>query len=276
MQPVLMPQGPRLPQAPLSSQPPGEGAEAGSVACSEDAFLGGRLRLRQPLTGHRLGTDALLLAAASGADGAVADIGAGAGLVGLALALRGAERVVLVERDPSFAACAGHNIRAGGLGVASLASVDLFDRRAVLGSGLLADQSFDHVATNPPFDQALRGRRPPSPLKRAAHEMSGGGLGDWLAACTRLLRDGGTLTLIHRADALADVLAALPRRAGGLSIRPVHPRVEAPAHRILVSAVAGSRASLRMLPPLVLHGEDGSFTSDAARIHRGEAIVAMR
>ncbi len=245
------------------------------IALTEDAFLGGRLLLRQPAKGHRLGTDALLLAAAAGVEGRVADIGAGAGLVGLALALRGARETVLVERDPVFAACAEANAAAAGIAGVSVMRVDIFQRRAVLAAPALRDQSFDHVATNPPYDQAIRSRRSPSALKVAAHQMAGGGLSDWLAACVRLLRDGGSLTLIHRADRLADVLAALPKRVGGVAVRPVQPRADEAATRILVSAIAGSRAPLRLLPSLVLHGADGRFTAQAERAHRGEGTIGM-
>lgn len=244
-----------------------------STACTEDAFLAGRLLVRQPARGHRLGTDALLLAAAAGAQGRVADVGAGAGLVGLALALRGAAETVLLERDPVFAACAAHNIHHAGLPGVSLAEVDLFLRRDIRAVSALADQSFDHVATNPPYDQSIRSRRTPSALKLAAHAMAGGTLADWLAACIRLLKDGGTLTLIHRADRLPEVLAALPRRAGGVSVRPIHPRSGEPASRILVRALAGSRAPLRMLPGFVLHDGEGAFTPDSARVHRGEEAI---
>jgi tRNA1(Val) A37 N6-methylase TrmN6 len=244
-------------------------------AFTDDAFLGGRLVLRQPAMGHRLGTDALLLAAAAGAFGRVADVGAGAGLVGLALALRGADQAVLLERDPTFAGCARQNMGRAGLAGVSVLTVDLFNRSAVRAEAGLADQSFDHVATNPPYDQSIRSRRTPSPLKLAAHQMEGGGLPEWLAACTRMLKDGGTLTLIHRADRLADVLAAMPRRAGGLSVRAIQPRSTEAATRILVRAVAGSRAPLRLLPAFVLHDDEGRFTDEAAKVHRGEAGIAM-
>jgi tRNA1(Val) A37 N6-methylase TrmN6 len=244
-----------------------------NIPLTEDAFLGGRLLLRQPAKGHRLGTDALLLAAAAMAEGRVADIGAGAGLVGLALALRGAREVVLVERDPVFAACAEVNA-AGHAGV-EVIRADIFKRRAVLAEPALADQSFDHVATNPPYDQTIRSRRSPSALKLAAHQMEGGGLAEWLAACMRLLRDRGTLTLIHRADRLADVLSALPKRAGGVAVRPVQPRDGEAATRILVRSTAGSKSLLRLLPAFVLHGADGRFTAEAARVHRGEAVIWM-
>ena len=53
-------------------------------------MLGGRLRLRQPLSGHRVGHDAILLAAATGgrAGELAVDLGAGVGAAGLALAAR--------------------------------------------------------------------------------------------------------------------------------------------------------------------------------------------
>src|ERR1700744_644547 len=73
---------------------------------TEDAFLGGQLRLRQPRTGHRAGHDAMLLAAATPALPAqrVVECGAGVGAAGLALARRVAgTKLVLVEIDPGLA-----------------------------------------------------------------------------------------------------------------------------------------------------------------------------
>jgi tRNA1(Val) A37 N6-methylase TrmN6 len=244
---------------------------------SDDWFLDGRLLLRQPLKGHRIGTDALLLAAATPAAGRVCDLGSGVGAVGLALALRGASRTVLVERDPVFSDHALINCERAGLSQrVILAKADVFDRKTFLQVPDLADQSFDAVSTNPPYDQALKGRRSPSVLKRAAHAMQGGDLGDWLKTAMRLLRDGGTLTLIHRADRLKDVLNAMPVRAGGVVVRPVLPQGDKAATRILVRATAGSRAALTLLAPFVLHGSDGGFTTDAALVHKGRAALTMR
>src|SRR5512146_1145606 len=79
---------------------------------SEDAVLGGRLRLRQPLKGHRVGHDAILLAAATGGNSGehAADLGSGVGAAGLALAARvPGLKVALVEIDPALAALAAEN-----------------------------------------------------------------------------------------------------------------------------------------------------------------------
>src|ERR1700759_5331097 len=79
---------------------------------SEDAFLGGRLRLRQPKSGHRAGHDAMLLAAATSArpGDRVVDFGAGVGAAGLALATRiPGIRIVLIEIDEALAELARGN-----------------------------------------------------------------------------------------------------------------------------------------------------------------------
>ncbi len=256
---------------------------------SEDLFLEGRLRLRQPLKGYRAGTDALLLAAASETLGRICDLGAGVGTVGLTLAVRGAADVLLVEREPVFADCAQANIAGATTGEGATAGegagerarvrlirADVFDRKAFLREPLLADQSCDSVATNPPYEQTLRGRRTPSPLKHAAHAMQGGDLTHWLTTATRLLRSSGVLTLIHRADRLADVLAALPTRLGGVHVLPVQAQPGEAASRVIVRAVAASRAPLVLLPPLVLHERDGRFTPEADALHKGRAALTMR
>ena len=81
------------------------------------------------------------------------------------------------------------------------------------------------------------------------------------------------MALIHRADHLADVLAACSGRFGALSVLPVHPREGEEAHRILVRGIKGSRAPLRLLPPLVLHSQDGTVTPLVQAVHRGEALL---
>ena len=249
---------------------------------STDQFLDGRLHLRQPIKGHRIGTDALLLASATQTKGRACDLGSGVGAIGLALVLRGCEDVVLVEKNPVFADCAQANIdqfahkTTSNSARAQIVRADVFDRKTFLQCPLLANHSFDAVATNPPYDQALKGRHSPSELKLVAHDMQGGTLDDWLKVAVRLLKDGGVLTLIHRADRLQDVLAAMPKRAGGIAVLPVQPQSEQAATRIVVRAVAGSKAGLHLLPPLVLHRADGTFTDDGELIHKGRATLTMR
>src|SRR6185295_1511899 len=91
--------------------------EQPTTATTEDAVLGGRLRLRQPRRGHRVGHDAILLAAAvpARAGETVIDLGAGVGAAGLALAARvPGIRLTMVELVPRLAALAAENAQLNG------------------------------------------------------------------------------------------------------------------------------------------------------------------
>ena len=239
-----------------------------------DAILGGRLRLHQPPRGaHRAGTDAVLLARliAPRPGDRVCDVGAGPGAVGLGCAmLTPGIRTTLVERASDLAALARENVRLNGLDAAVIEADVLAPAAARRAAGLLPD-AFDVVLTNPPFFEGAAHRPSPHDGRAAAHAFPVGGLDAWIRACTAILRPGGKLGLIHRADALPVCLDALAGRFGAIAIRPVHARVEAPAIRILLSAVKGSRAPASLLPPLVLQllGTDGRFTPEAEALHRG-------
>lgn len=217
---------------------------------SLDGFLDGRLRLRQLMSGHRAGTDAVLLAAATpaGQRGLILDIGAGAGAVGLMAALRApAATIGLVEISPGSAALARENVAANGLEARAVVhEADVLSAVSRRTAGLV-DEKAALILTNPPFHDARRVRVTPDPDKARAHVMAAP-LADWVRACLALLMPGGKFVMIHRADALADALAAARTRLGGVAILPVHTRPDAPATRILLSGIKGSKAPLSLLP----------------------------
>lgn len=244
-----------------------------------DPWLGGRLRLHQPSRGaHRAGTDAVLLAALIGpGDGAVlCDVGAGAGAVGLAAALSAPGcRIVLIERDAGLAALARRNCALNGLSDrAEVIEADVLAGSAARRGAGLAPGLADVVLTNPPFHERGHVRPSPVPGKASAHALDPGGLDAWLRACVDLLKPGGRLGLIHRADALPGCLDALRDRFGAVAVRPVHARPDRPAIRILVTAVKGSRGPLALLPPLTLQAPDGRFTEAVEALHRGSGRVS--
>ena len=221
---------------------------------SLDGFLDGRLRLRQSAAGHRAGTDAVLLAAATpeNQQGLILDIGAGAGAVGLMAALRTpAATVGLVEIDPWSCALARENVAENNLGARALVyEADVLSAKSRRAAGLI-DESAALVLTNPPFHAAGRVRAPPDAAKARAHVASAP-LAGWARACLALLAPGGTFAMIHRADALAECLAAVEGRIGGVSIEPIHTRSDAPATRLLLRGVKGSKAPLSILKAIVV------------------------
>lgn len=254
-------------------------ADGGTIVT--DRLLDGHLVLRQPARGHRAGTDAVLLAAATAAEeGLLIDAGAGVGTAGLIVALRAPRLTIeLVDKDPFAVALALENLALNGLaGRGSAIAADLLSAPSRRAAGV-ADARADHLITNPPFHLAGRTRISPDARKAQAHvapiETGEKPLDAWLGAAAALLAPGGILVMIHRADYLPAVLAAAEGRIGGLAILPVHPRRARPATRILVRGRKGSRAPLRLLPGLVLHEENGRFTAFAEAIHRGTALITF-
>jgi tRNA1(Val) A37 N6-methylase TrmN6 len=246
-----------------------------------DAFHRGSFFLVQPARGgHRAGMDALALAAAvpSGFAGRLADLGAGAGAAGLAVASRcpGAS-VVLVEHSPVMAGYArqslelSENARLRGRVSVLEADVALTGKaRAAAG---LADNSFDFAIMNPPFNAEID-RATPDDLKRQAHVMADGLFEAWLRTAAAIVRPRGGVAVIARPVSLGPILTALAGRFGKAQIVPVHARVDAPAIRIVLRATRGARGELSLMPPLILHeGSGGGFSERAEAINAGQASL---
>ena len=233
-------------------------------ALTEDALLGGRVRLLQPRDGYRAATDPVLLAAAvpARAGEAVLDLGCGAGAAALCLAARVPGLVLHgLERQPAYAALARENAARNGAAL-KVWQADL----AALPGGLRA-LGFDHVLANPPwFAASAPPARDPG---RDAAQREETPLALWVAVGLRRLRPGGHLTLIVPAERLPDLLSALGG-GPGVAVRPLAARDGRAAGRVIVQARKGARRPFRLLTPLVMHEgaahlRDGEDFSRAAQ-----------
>ena len=244
---------------------------------TEDAFLGGRLRLRQPKSGHRAGHDAILLAAATAAQAGdrVVDFGAGVGAAGLALATRiSGIQIVLVEIDAALADLARGNAASNAI-EAEIIAMDLASGADVFAGAGLAPDSVDVVLMNPPFNDSKRHRSSPDKNREIAHVADAATLERWIHAARRILKSAGVLTLIWRADGLGDVLAALDRGFGSLAILPVHGNAATPAIRVLIRAVKGGRAPAALYPGLLLNDESGVPNKQVQEILAGSGALPL-
>jgi tRNA1(Val) A37 N6-methylase TrmN6 len=250
-----------------------------SAGLSEDAVLGGSLTLRQPLRGHRVGHDAILLAAATAASAGehAVDFGAGVGAAGLALARRVTGLVVsLVEIEPALAALAQENAERNGLAERVRAvCLDVAAPAAAFAAAGLPSGTAHRVLMNPPFNTAPEQRPSPDRGRRLAYAASPDTLGQWTRTAARLLRPSGVLTLIWRADGLEMLLTTLAAGFGAVTLLPVHPKPGAAAIRVLARAVKGSRAPLALLRGLVLADAAGEPTVEAEAILRAGAVLPL-
>jgi tRNA1(Val) A37 N6-methylase TrmN6 len=244
---------------------------------TEDAFLGGALRLRQPKSGHRAGHDAMLLAAAASTRSGdrVVDFGAGVGAAGLAVAKRVTGiKIVLVEIDEVLAELARRNAASNRI-EANVIAMDLASGADAFAGAGLAPDSVDVVLMNPPFNDPSRHRSSPNKNRGIAHVADAATLESWIHAARRILKSGGVLTLIWRADGLAEVLDALDRGFGSLAILPVHGNAVTPAIRVLIRAIKGGRAPTALYPGLMLNDESGVPNKQVQEILAGRGNLPL-
>ena len=239
---------------------------------TRDRLLGGRIEIDQPARGYRAGMDAALLAAACEAKPGERVLEAGCGVGGALLsaaARRPGARFVGLERDAAMADLARTNAAAN----AMADRLEILTGEVEAGFKTLGLPPFDHVFSNPPFFDDAAALRAPAPGKVGAW-MADGGLEAWTGFLLKAVREGGTITLIHRADRLADILTLLAPKAGSFRVRAIQPFTDEPAKRVMVRAIKTGKAPLVLLPALVLHPRDGDkHTAEVEAILRGEAAL---
>ena len=242
----------------------------------EDAFLGGRLRIAQPISGYRAGADPVFLAASipavSGDE--VLELGCGAGTAFLCLMARvNGVKVTGVERDAVIAKLAARNAKSNGF-EAEIIEADVTDLPPTL-----KERSFDHVFFNPPFFDRGHGSASPNPARESGR--GGDGLDVWCDTALRRLRPGGTLSLIHRTASLPQTLAILGNRLGDLRLLPLQPREARAAKLFILQGKKGAKGPFTHLPAFLLHEgthheTDGdSYTAKASDVLRNGAAINL-
>jgi len=219
-------------------------------ALTQDGFLGGRLRLWQPRHGYRAATDPVLLAAAIPAQAGdqVLDLGCGVGAAALCLAARVSDlQLTGLEVQLDYAALARRNAAETAL------PLDVLTGDVTAPPAHLRARQFDHVLTNPPFYGPSATTAPNDPGRDQAHREGAAGLEAFIDLALKRLRPGGTVTVIHRAERLGDILACLAPRTGDARVLPLAARAGRAAKRVIVQARKDRRGPLVLLAPLILH-----------------------
>lgn len=233
----------------------------------------------QPEKGYRAGIDAVMLAASvpSLPGERVLDVGAGVGVAGLCLASRCAEvNVTGLELQSKLVEAAQENIKRNDLQT-TVKTVEgsVSEKAAALESKDVAYGSFDHVMTNPPFYETDKVWSSPDESKAVAHALEDVSLEEWLRVTCAMAKSKGTVTIIHRAEALPELLMGVEGKLGGLIAFPLWPAAGKDANRILLQGIKGSKAPFKLASGLVLHKEEGAFTPHAEAILREGAALSL-
>ncbi|WP_428849253.1 tRNA1(Val) (adenine(37)-N6)-methyltransferase [Thetidibacter halocola] len=228
------------------------------MTLTQDHFLGGRVRLWQPVAGYRAGVDPVLLAAACAARSgqAVLELGCGAGAALCCLGARvGGLRLDGLEIQPDYAALARRNLSENAL------TGTVFEGDVAVPPAAVRQVSYDHVIANPPYFEASKGLA----AQDAGRDTGRAGavpLADWLGLAARRLKPGGFATVIQRVERLPELMAAFDAVLGSLELMPLIPREGRGPRLILLRGRKDGRAPFRFHPgpimhPGAAHGFDG-------------------
>lgn len=247
---------------------------------TEDGFLGGRLRLLQPVKGFRAGIDSVFLAAAVPCRPGerLLEAGLGAGVAALCLLARTpGTHLTGVEIAEDHARLAAENAARNGLGDRlSVIRADVTGLTRKASAAGLKPGSFHHALANPPYYEDGRSTPSPHGLKAGAHGFGPGGLEAWIKVLHTLLAARGTLSIVHTAEMAGRLLTLMDKRFGDIRLAPLFPREGAAATRVIIQGVKDSRGPLQILPGLVLHGAGNGFTPEAEAVLRHGAAWPLR
>ncbi len=246
---------------------------------TDDGFLGGSLQILQPEKGYRAGIDAVMLAASipAGAGNEVLDLGAGVGVATLCLSSRCPQaEVVGLEIQTELVTRAQENaIRNSLQESVTFVEGSVAEKAAVLNEKGISYGSFDHVMTNPPFYEVEKVWGSPNESKAMAHALQEVALAEWLRVACAMAKPKGTVTIVHRADALPEILSNVEGKLGALIAFPLWPSKVKGATRVLLQGTKGSRAPFKLAGGLVLHEEGGGFTPTAEAVLREGAPLTL-
>lgn len=237
-----------------------------------DSFLGGRIKLIQPIDGYRAGIDPIFLAAClqPKPQEKILDVGAGVGVASISLATRCPNaQVIGLEVQCDLVKLAITNIQANQL----TDRVEMIKGDLLSPPSFLKPHSFDQVMTNPPYYEYSRAQSSPVPGKAQANTETID-LSKWIRCCLKMLKPKGVFTMIHRVERLSEILHHLGNRVGNLVVYPLWPGSNKPARRVIIQGRKSIRGNLCLASGITLHGGTEKYTPEAEAILRhAQAIV---
>ena len=235
-----------------------------------DDLQRGGLRILQRIDGFRFGTDAVLLADFAGIRRGerAADMGTGTGVLPLLLCARSEGTTFdAFEIQKQMADMAARSVRINGLeGRIRIHHADCREAAARIGH-----ECCHLVVSNPPYTRDGAGLVSPEETRALSRSDSDCPLPEWIAACGKVLRNGGRLCCVFPAPRFLELCDAMrAARMEPKRVRFVVARETSSPKLVLVEGLKGGRAGLHLLPMLITHDAQGGFTPEMRRIYGEE------
>lgn len=235
---------------------------------THDYLLNKRIKIFQPINGYRASTDAIILSsliAQTKKNETILDVGSGTGAISLCLAERFKEtgvKITGLELQPDLAELS--NLSADANGFSSFLTYINADIRGKIKE--VEPCSFNHVITNPPYTE--HDMPSPNQGKSLAHNHHDFSLEAWIKFCIKMLKPQGWFYMINRSEAIDEILSVIRRKLGNIKVIPLYSKASQDAKRVIIAARKDSKAPTIISKGMVVHQDDGEYTTAAHKILR--------
>ncbi|MFR5683507.1 MAG: tRNA1(Val) (adenine(37)-N6)-methyltransferase [Clostridia bacterium] len=231
------------------------------------------LKMIQNKEGFCFGMDSILLsdfAKEIKDESYVIDLGAGTGILDVLLCGKtNLKKIIGVEIQEDVANLAKRNIQLNHL-------EDKFEMicsniKDIIIKNYVKKNSFDVVVTNPPYKKDKTGIQNKNYTKLIARHEIEANLEDFIQISYQILKDKGTLYMIHRPERLVDILILLRNyKIEPKEIRFVQPKAEKDPNLVLVKGIKNAKAFIKVQKPLIVYQNDGNYTEEILKIYHKE------
>lgn len=233
---------------------------------SLDDLILGDMKVIQSTRGYRFSLDAVLLAHFPEPPfSQVVELGGGSGVISLIMAWRQSQaNFHVVEIQPAMAERAVRSIALNGLeGRVKVLEADINHIPQFMPRGCA-----DLVVSNPPFWKKGEGKVSSSQEEAIARHELQLTLEELVQNGVYLLKQGGKMAIIHRADRLEEAMDVFRRHKTPVRrIRLVHSFIEKEARLVLIEAEKNRPGPLRVMPPLIIYDRIGEYGAELKQIY---------
>lgn len=225
------------------------------------------LKIIQKTDGFCFGMDAVLLSgfASAKAGERVLDMGTGTGIIPLLLSAKTAgEHFTGLEIQDEIAKMAARSVALNHLEEKiEIVHGDIKEASRIFGAA-----SFDVVTTNPPYMNDSHGLKNPAEVKAVARHEILCTLDDVVREGAKVLKPGGRMYMVHRPHRLIEILGTMTKyRLEPKRMKMVHPFREKEANMVLIEAVRGGGAWMKVEAPIIVYKEAGVYTDEIYDIY---------
>lgn len=230
------------------------------------------MKIIQNKNGFCFGIDSVLLSdfAKEIKNGAkCVDLGTGTGILGILLCAKtNLSQIIGIEIQEEVAEMANRSIILNNLeNKFKIININL---REIKNNKInyLEKNSFDYIITNPPYKKLNTGKINENEKKLISRHEITANLDDFIEVANYLLKDKGTIFMVHRPERLADIIEKMRKeKIEPKEIKFVYPKVNEEPNLILIKGVKNAKPFLKINKPLYIYNEDGSYTDEILKIY---------